>query len=56
MGAVVKDALEEKLRWLVVSGQIDLQSAQREIAEDWITAYRHYVGEFLAYVYDSLSH
>ncbi|MDX1980890.1 MAG: zf-HC2 domain-containing protein [Bryobacteraceae bacterium] len=38
----VKDALEDKLRTLVCSGQLDLATAQRELAEDWIGAYRRY--------------
>ena len=38
IGAVTKDALEDRLHWLVVSGQLDLKEAQREIATDWITA------------------
>jgi hypothetical protein len=40
----VKDQLEEKLHELVCAGQLDLASAQREIATDWIAAYRRYLG------------
>jgi hypothetical protein len=38
----VKDALEERLHQLVCSGKLDLPSAQREIANDWIAAYKKY--------------
>jgi hypothetical protein len=38
----VKDALEERLHQLVCSGKLDLLTAQREIATDWIAAYRKY--------------
>jgi hypothetical protein len=38
----VKDALEERLHQLVCSGKLDLPTAQREIATDWIAAYRKY--------------
>jgi hypothetical protein len=40
--AHVKDALEDKLRQLVCEGKLDLESAQREIASDWIAAYKKY--------------
>jgi hypothetical protein len=40
--AYVKDALEDRLRELVCSGQLDLASAQRDISSDWIAAYRKY--------------
>ena len=40
--ATAKDALETRLRGLVCSGQLDLQSAQRELADDWIAAYKKY--------------
>lgn len=42
--ASVKDDLEQRLHDLVCSGQLDLTTAQREIAHDWIGAYRKYVG------------
>ena len=41
----VKDALERKLHNLVCVGQLDLKTAQREIASNWIDAYRKYLGE-----------
>lgn len=40
--ARVKDALEDHLRGLVCDGQVDLATAQREIAENWIEAYKKY--------------
>jgi hypothetical protein len=40
--AHVKDALEDRLRQMVCSGEIDLATAQREIAVNWIAAYRKY--------------
>ena len=40
--AEVKDALEDHLRGLVCQGQVDLATAQREIANDWIAAYKKY--------------
>ncbi len=40
--ARVKDALEDRMRQLVCSGQLDLSTAQREIATDWIGSYRKY--------------
>ena len=41
----VKDALESKLHKLVCAGRLDLKTAQREIASDWIEAYKKYVGK-----------
>jgi hypothetical protein len=41
----VKDALERKLHELVCAGQLDLKTAQREIASNWIDAYQKYVGK-----------
>src|SRR5262249_37251526 len=41
----VKDALERKLHKLVCAGQLNLKTAQREIASDWIEAYKKYVGK-----------
>lgn len=38
----VKDDLESYLRQRVCSGQIPLPTAQREIATDWISAYKKY--------------
>jgi Putative zinc-finger len=40
--ALVKDALEERLHEMVCSGQLDLQTAQHDIATDWIAAYKKY--------------
>jgi hypothetical protein len=40
--AEVKDALEDHLRGMVCSGQLDLATAQREIAVNWIEAYKKY--------------
>lgn len=40
--AQVKDALEDRLRDMVCEGQLDLQTAQREIAGNWIEAYKKY--------------
>ena len=41
----VKDVLEGKLHNLVCAGKLDLKTAQREIASNWIEAYKKYVGE-----------
>jgi hypothetical protein len=40
--ARVKDALEDRLHELVCSGELDLATAQRDIATDWISAYKKY--------------
>jgi hypothetical protein len=40
--AHVKDALEERLHQLVCEGRLDLPTAQRAIATDWISAYKKY--------------
>jgi len=40
--AHVKDALEERLHQMVCSGQLDLSTAQHDIATDWIAAYKKY--------------
>ena len=40
--AHVKDQLEQLLPTLVCKGEISLQSAQQEIADDWIAAYKKY--------------
>lgn len=34
-----KDALENRVRWLICDGKISLERAQREIAENWIEMY-----------------
>ena len=41
--AHVKDALEERLHEMVCSHQLDLATAQKAIATDWIAAYEKYV-------------
>lgn len=40
--ARVKDALEDRLRTMVCAGTLDLGAAQKDLAEDWIGAYRKY--------------
>jgi hypothetical protein len=40
--AHVKDELEERLHEMVCNGEIDLSVAQRDIAIDWIAAYKKY--------------
>src|SRR5262249_22499555 len=40
--AQVKDALESRLRQMVCDGKLDLSEAQREIAGNWIAAYKKY--------------
>ncbi len=40
--AQVKDALEDRLRGMVCDGSLDLTEAQREIASNWIAAYKKY--------------
>lgn len=41
--ATSKDALENRLHWLVCHGQLALVEAQRTIRVDWIAAYRLFV-------------
>jgi hypothetical protein len=41
----VKDVLERKLHNLVCAGKLDLKTAQRELASNWIEAYQKYVSE-----------
>lgn len=43
-GSYAKDRLEDRLHALVCRGRLPLAVAQREIARDWISAYRRYVG------------
>jgi hypothetical protein len=43
-GARTKDVLENRLHDLVCSGRLTLRSAQRQEANDWVAAYRRYVG------------
>jgi len=40
--AEVKDALEDRLREMVCSGDLDLAEAQQELAANWISAYKKY--------------
>jgi hypothetical protein len=40
--AHVKDALEDHLHRLVCADQLPLETAQRELAQDWIAAYKKY--------------
>lgn len=40
--ARVKDALEDRLRVMVCEGKVDLATAQRDLARDWIAAYKKY--------------
>jgi hypothetical protein len=41
----VRDLLERRLYNLVCAGKVDLQTAQHEIATDWIEAYRKYMAK-----------
>ena len=43
--ARVKDRLEQRLQDLVCANRMDRATAQREIATDWIGAYKKYVGQ-----------
>ncbi|MGA8657225.1 MAG: HNH endonuclease signature motif containing protein [Chthoniobacterales bacterium] len=43
--AHVKDVLERRLHNLVCNGKVDLQTAQHEIATDWIKAYEKYIAK-----------
>ncbi len=43
--AHVKDKIENKLHSLVCDGQLDLKTAQRQIAADWIAVYIQYLGQ-----------
>jgi hypothetical protein len=40
--AHVKDTLEERLHQMVCAGKVELSTAQRDIATDWIAAYKKY--------------
>ncbi len=44
LNAHVKDELENKLHEMICTGKIPIQTAQQEIAHDWIAAYQKYVG------------
>jgi hypothetical protein len=39
-----KDGLENRLRSMVCAGELSLAAAQREIAVDWVAAYRRLLG------------
>jgi hypothetical protein len=41
--AHTKDTLEDRLHTLVCSGDLDLSTAQKEIATNWVDAYKKYV-------------
>jgi hypothetical protein len=41
--AHTKDVLENRLHSLVCSGQVDLSTAQRDIASNWVDAYKKYI-------------
>lgn len=43
-GARIKDRLEDKLHSLVCAGKVTLAEAQRAISQNWIEAYRKYIG------------
>ena len=40
----LKDELERELRRQVCNGGLDLETAQQEIAKNWVAAYRKYLG------------
>jgi hypothetical protein len=42
--ARVKDRLENRMHKMVCAGELDLATAQRAIAADWVAAYRRYEG------------
>jgi hypothetical protein len=48
-GAHTKDRLENRLGELVRSGSLDLKTAQKAQAENWVQAYRQYVGPLPEY-------
>lgn len=43
LNATVKDGLENRLHWLVCHAGLPPAMAQKAIAGDWTTAYKHYV-------------
>jgi hypothetical protein len=43
--AHIKDKLENKLHDMICKGQLDLKTAQQQIAADWIAAYQQYLGQ-----------
>jgi hypothetical protein len=42
---VLKNKLEKQLQKKVCRGELELSKAQQEIATDWVSAYKKYVGE-----------
>ena len=40
-----KNRLEARLRKMVCSGDLELKKAQQEIATDWVSSYKKYMGE-----------
>jgi hypothetical protein len=40
-----KDRLEDCLHVAVCAGRMPLEQAQRELAEDWIAAYKRHIGD-----------
>ena len=44
LNAYVKDRVENKLHELVCAGKLPIEQAQREIASNWVEAYKKYVG------------
>lgn len=43
-GSYAKDHLENRLHELVCAGQLPLATAQYDIAHDWVTTYKQYMG------------
>jgi len=43
--AYAKDALERRMHSMVCDGDLDLSTAQHEIATNWVGAYKKYVGD-----------
>lgn len=43
-GARKKDVVETKLKRLICAGKLPLRDAQKAIADNWVAAYRKYVG------------
>ena len=41
----LKDKLEHRLYKMVCGGELDLKTAQQEIASDWVRAYKKYAGD-----------
>jgi hypothetical protein len=42
---IAKDQLERRLAILICAGELDVGEAQHAISEDWVAAYRRFVGE-----------